>query len=378
MQVDNFSNINNAKITTKHQKQAPKQGVAFRGSFGSAAADTITKTMHGIEKGGFFAEFLVVDALGMIFPRVFQALNRNKEELGHPNYAAATEEFLREAITGPSMLLIPLGILAGSGKMLGKSSKIARQTLGDFKNLTLKACEKFTKDGNKEGLNKLFYSELFDKAASNIKKAPQDALKEVKEHFVDNMLKLEEHSSANDGFVKGLKARYTSIAKKLTGQHVEQGKASTIKSQLTESLADLNKKYGEVGASTQISISNEAGKSKGIGDIIDDAINFSQDSLKTIKEKATSSNYEAVINSVHKLKDNARKVVNALTYGAVAGFLVYVPKIYMRNKEFPGLAGLKQEGNTLATPSQEAATPKKEIASARALDFLRKMNGAAR
>ena len=59
---------------TNHNKQEPKQQ-SFTGSF-----NPVILLMDGIEKGGFAATFIAQDGIGMVAPRIYEGLNRNRKE----------------------------------------------------------------------------------------------------------------------------------------------------------------------------------------------------------------------------------------------------------------------------------------------------------
>src|ERR1035437_67005 len=82
----------------------------------------VITTMDAIERGGTFASFVTQDFLGAILPRPLAGLTRNKKEnQGKVNTKFALKEVIREFITGPSMFIIPMGILHVTKKYVGKS-----------------------------------------------------------------------------------------------------------------------------------------------------------------------------------------------------------------------------------------------------------------
>ncbi len=369
MNVDSVAH-NRVTANKINLKQRPQ--VNFKGGLNSVAdtaTDVITKSMKSIEKGGFFAEFLAIDFFGMILPRVFQALNRNKEELGHLNYDAATEEFLREILTGPGMLLIPLTVLATSGKTIGNSAKISRNVICEMEDVTKNACKRFTKEGNKKELNRIFYEELFNKCTKDVEASPVNA-KKAQKQFVEKLIKLEEECSQNNGFLKNVANRYKNVVKKLSGQEIPVDRTKVLKGELTGLLTNYRQQHGLVQSSTEMKISKEV--TRGVGDLIDDAVNFASDSIKRVKQSISSENIESVVSKVVKRADNSRKFVTGTAFAGIVAFLYIVPKIYIRNKEYPGSAGLENKG---AKSNQKINLNELPLASARAMEFLRKMSG---
>ena len=102
---NNFNgNINYSGIHDNKYKK--NDTTSFRGLDGVVVA-----TMDAIERGGTAASFTIQDMLGTNIPRTLTALDRNREELGHPNYAHAGEVAIREFVTGPLLFLVPAAIL---------------------------------------------------------------------------------------------------------------------------------------------------------------------------------------------------------------------------------------------------------------------------
>jgi len=154
MKVNNLQGV--AYRNTLHKKL---QKPTFRGVL-ATIGNANKNAMQYLERGGFFAEFCLMDMCGMVLPRVYQGFQRNKEELGHLNYQAGMEEFLREFITGPSMFLIPIGAVILAGKMLGKGTQINFKLLNkfsdSFKELGAKVAKKALPKTRKEFAGKLF------------------------------------------------------------------------------------------------------------------------------------------------------------------------------------------------------------------------------
>src|SRR5574344_857880 len=84
----------------------------------------IVRMMEAIGVGGVCASFLIQDFGGMGVPRVWRGLHRNEKETGHLNYAFATQEFLREAISGPATFIVPAIVLAAANHSAGKTVNI--------------------------------------------------------------------------------------------------------------------------------------------------------------------------------------------------------------------------------------------------------------
>ncbi|UKI42640.1 MAG: hypothetical protein L6V95_07140 [Candidatus Melainabacteria bacterium] len=84
---NNFNgNLNYSGMPKKEYKKDTR--TSFKGVDGVVVA-----TMDAIERGGMAASFTIQDMFGTNIPRTLTALDRNREELGHPNYAHMPEKW---------------------------------------------------------------------------------------------------------------------------------------------------------------------------------------------------------------------------------------------------------------------------------------------
>jgi len=281
------------------------------------AVNLIDKIQRKIETGGFIFEFLVVDFVGMVIPRTYQAYHRNEKELGHPNYAAAKEEFTREILSGPSMFLIPLGFLAASKKMFGSASHVKLDTLKKFKEITGGLINK-TKNNN-------LANNFYNKVVENI--YGSKITKETKDAIVKDFLKLHNASP----------------------KEVKQ-----LSSKVAETLISTNKKIGtdkRLGISLADSSKiNLDGMTKNVGDFVEECRNYSSDVINTVSASGKDANGQ-LIDKIHGFKEGARKLITTTAIVTLSAFLYCLPKIYQQSKEYPGLDGLANK----QTPNKEVA-----------------------
>ena len=117
----NKININN-NIRTKNNP-------TFKGgldSFCLGVADLI-------ENGGLAISFTFQDMLGTNLPRPIMGLRRNtKENKGEKNLKFAAKELVREMLTGPSMFLIPMGMLGVGKRIIGKTIDVPMKFIKSF------------------------------------------------------------------------------------------------------------------------------------------------------------------------------------------------------------------------------------------------------
>jgi len=311
-------------ITEKREYKNPAFGASLPVKEGigkkalNCTLNIVDKIQKYIESGGFIREFLIVDFAGMVIPRTYQAYHRNEKELGHPNYAAAKEEFTREILSGPSMFLIPFAFLVASKKMFGSASHVKLDTLKKFKEITGKVVDKIatshpegTPRNDSCGLAKNFYTEVVDRIYGS------KITKEAKNSIVGDFVNL--HNAASKNEVKELSSK------------------------VTETLTSTNKKIGNdkklgisMADSSKISLD---GMTKNVGDFVEECRNYSSDVINAVSVAGKDANGQ-LINKIHDFKEGARKLLTTTAVGTMSAFLMYIPKLYSQNKEYPGLAGL--------------------------------------
>ena len=123
MQINKITLIpnNNNKNTLKNAGNNNKNSKSFKGF-----VDTLSLGVaNAIENGGLAVSFTLQDMLGTNLPRPIMGLRRNaKENKGQNNFNFAAKEMVREFLTGPSMFLIPMGMLKIGKKVFGKTINV--------------------------------------------------------------------------------------------------------------------------------------------------------------------------------------------------------------------------------------------------------------
>lgn len=288
--------------------KAARSGV----SFGSAKS-TITKTFDFIDRKGFFTEFLIVDSLSLIIPRIIIGLNRDKDETGHLNYKAGIEETGREVISGPSMFLIPIGMFTAL-KHIAPAAKIPRLNMNEI-SCTMEDVVKETSDlkilNNKEKLNKNLAEKLFDKAFGDFKLNDKNKLKS---EFVELLNKPKEKMADFKNLI--VRINNSNKAKITLDTETLNINKTQIKS---EFLFEDYKHYSD--------------------DIIDkfSKQNFVKDAIQNSKDSA--------IGFLEKLQKNRRGIRAATSFAsylAVGGFLLILPKLYLQSKISPAMESAKR------------------------------------
>ena len=129
-----------------------------------------------IENGGLAVSFTLQDMLGTNLPRPIMGLMRNsKENKGQTNKKFAAKELVREMLTGPSMFLIPMGMLGVGKRTLGKTVNTPMKFIKDFGQIhAAKPLNEAGKAISKEG----FFTNAFTEIIKNAKlKAENTAIK---------------------------------------------------------------------------------------------------------------------------------------------------------------------------------------------------------
>lgn len=270
-------------------------------SFGSIKGG-IANTVDSVMSRGFFAEFFIIDLISMIAPRILIGLDRDKEKTGKTNYKAGAEEAGRELISGPSMFLIPMGIFEAV-KRFTPASKIPTKTVsGLFDSMKSVVGENSYVEslGDKNQLSKKITDALFEKSFSHYEVEGKDSYKD----------KFSEILNRED--VKGREAR---------NAHAEELEKLVVeiknKHKLSDAAIDAHKiKIGEAEVSPK--------------HLIEDFKNFKKDVISSFVEKSGKTLKEIQAN-----RKFIRTSAATLSFFAVGGFLLYLPRLYQRGKISP-------------------------------------------
>lgn len=294
----------NSKNMSSTRLNSPGQKVSF-GSWRGG----IAKAMDGIERRGFFTEFLIVDLLSMIVPRVWIGLNRDREKTHKLNVKSGAEEAGRELISGPSMFLIPMGIFEVI-KRFAPTAKLTKETMHDFYGIAQNILRETGSDSDLNAKNypKLVADKVFDKAFAGM-----DVTKEQKDRFIE-----------------------------ILNRENVSNKASRHKR-----LGDLEQLVSEIKNSQKVAQTDAKNIKIGSGlspkELIEDFTHFRKDVLENFSLKDFMSKPIAEIKAEGKkyleeslkLRKNIRLRGAILSYLSVGGFLLYLPRLYQRGSTSP-------------------------------------------
>lgn len=328
MSIKAINSVNTVKYNQNNRDKNNQP--SFKGSF-----NPVVTVMDAIERGGFIAGFLAQDGLGMVVPRIYEGLNRNRpkdengKKTGPLNWEFARREGIREILSGPSAYFIPLGILTILKKTSGTANNVHVSHINVLgNNFATYAAKNPEQLQNAVEFKKGYYAQVFENALSNStdKNLQGEELKQTAQKLADKLVESETKRANKDK--KG--------AKKL--------------------LAEITEEFRQIRKSTTAASSNEfaaileiEGKDKKLGTsisrLVQSMTDYSQDALDKVNKhlkKNASANIDDYIKKFNLHRSGTRVLANLGMWGAVVGFYTLIPKLYnMGLKGDPGLKGLE-------------------------------------
>lgn len=315
MKTPSITNSNYSTNLKRNLNQAPDvqatptTSIPAKGdqvSFKGGVKDGLTSAFKFIDDKGFFVEFLIVDTISMILPRILVGLNRDKDKTGKLNYKAAKEEAGREILSGPSMNLIPMGILA-IASALKPASKMERATLDGFRPHMESVIAELPKDKltDKVAIQKGLADKLFDEIFG--KDANIEEIKKSKNDFADKL------------------AKATSEATPKIFENKDKNAYCIAQNEFDTLVDKLNNMRKEAPANAKSVSVNEDGNTA--TKLFDDFRKYSSDIIeKFVKEPDKKDFIKTLTESRQKIK-----TATALSaFFAVGSFLLVLPKIYQQ------------------------------------------------
>jgi len=290
----------------------------------------------------FFLQFMIVDTLSMIIPRVVIGLNRDREKTGKLNIKAGAEEAGRELLSGPNMGLIPMGILAAVSHF-APASHMHTDTLSALtQNMSSVVSDiKGVKELNNKNLNKKLAEKMFEDAfgddkqfkfnneSKNVLKSKFVALLEEAPTFDFKMFRNKEYSAKASEF--------ESLVKEIHNLNtvIQPSDTNTIKLSLTKLVNNKETKiFNSVGSK----------------EFFKDFRNYSKDIVaKFIKENCSNvsldkckSHSVEFLNKMQKVRTKIKISTVIAAFFAVGLFLINLPKVYQRGKISPAQESAKR------------------------------------
>lgn len=332
--------INSSIGAQQHHKLNDKnsQHPTFAGSF-----NPVVTVMDAIDKGGFAASFIAQDGIGMVAPRIYEGLNRNRQtdengkKTGPLNWEFARREGIREILSGPSAFLIPLGILTIIKKASGTANNVHVDHINILgKNFSDFAVKNPTQLKNPAEFKKGYYAQVFENIFNN----STDKSFNVKEkalHFADKLVEAETKRVNKDRKGAGkiqseLIEEYMKIRKQFASPSSDElgvilkseEKNKTVNSNIKRIIQSLSDYSGDALAKTNKYISSQSGH--------------------TAEELAKDGSLAKYVKNFNLHRAGTRVLSNFGMWGAVVAFYTLIPKLYnMGLKHDPGLKGLESE-----------------------------------
>lgn len=328
------STINIAKHNNlKEQNQQKHQQTSFTGSF-----NPVVTLMDAIDKGGFAASFIAQDGIGMVAPRIYEGLNRNREKdengkkIGPLNWEFARREGIREILSGPSAFLIPMGIMAIIKKTSGTANNVHVshiEALGqNFADYAAKHPDQLK---NSSEFKKGYYAQILENALENSTDETfnGEQLKEKAKSFAEKLVDSEEKRANKD-----------------------KKNANKLQAEIVDEYMKLRKQYSAPSGNELAVSLKVSGKDKPLGtnirQLVQSLTDYSGDALEKVNkhlEKHANGNIDEYIKKFNTHRAGTRVLSNLGMWSAVVGFYTLIPKLYnLGLKHDPGLKGLVEEG----------------------------------
>lgn len=332
--------INSSIGAQQHHKLNDKnsQHPTFAGSF-----NPVVTVMDAIDKGGFAASFIAQDGIGMVAPRIYEGLNRNRQtdengkKTGPLNWEFARREGIREILSGPSAFLIPLGILTIIKKASGTANNVHVDHINILgKNFSDFAVKNPTQLKNSAEFKKGYYAQVFENIFNNSTDKSFN-VKEKAQHFADKLVEAETKRVNKDRKGAGkiqseLIEEYMKIRKQFASPSSDElgvilkseEKNKTVNSNIKRIIQSLSDYSGDALAKTNKYISSQSGH--------------------TAEELAKDGSLAKYVKNFNLHRAGTRVLSNFGMWGAVVAFYTLIPKLYnMGLKHDPGLKGLESE-----------------------------------
>jgi len=375
MSVEAINNTQNI-VRNKQNKTSLKHQQSFTGSL-----NPVVTVMDAIDKGGFMASFIAQDGIGMVAPRIYEGLNRNRERdengkrTGPLNWEFARREGIREILSGPSAYFIPLGLLSLIKKYSGSANNVHADhinTLGDiFVDYASKNKEQLK---NEKAFKTGYYTQVFENILSNSTNGRMagSELKSEAEEFAKNIVDIENLS----------KSKKLKEAKNITRKTVAH-------------FIDIRKANSEASTNTASTVMKLGDKTlnSDIKRMIPSLMDYTNDALEKTNKYISgnlSGDIKEYIKNFNKQRIGTRVLSNLGMWGSVVGFYMLIPKLYnLGLKHDPGLKGLETQKSDEKPENKDAKNPsftggiatlgERAVKGGKLSDFLSRFefNGAA-
>ncbi|MGD9579860.1 MAG: hypothetical protein AB7V50_00670 [Vampirovibrionia bacterium] len=365
------NNNNNSSPSNKYNNNYSNQSIATNDI--SFTGNPIIKGFSVIESNPVLA-LALLDLCGMIAPRTFIDINRNKEELGHLNWDAGRETLMREIFSsgvmffGPGVVFNYLGnkLLENKFNPLGVNTK----AFTDYK--TLSAIEKVTADILKTKTGNISIVELRQEVAKALLNNIQSADKGIKlassEGLVQTLLEEIKNSSSRANIDKIINKAAT-LNPNLDAASVRKGLIIGKNKGVAEFMKSYMPKLVEHLQETEatLNISGTKPVKASINNIIRDIFGATDDVISKAANGAEQIHVDELKSGISNVLKETRRLKVAkvlIPFAVVFAMLTSFPKFsaWLSKKlnggkdVFPGLAGLSKESEDKVSFTNNTAT----------------------
>ena len=340
--------INSSTEVVKHNRsnnQKNQHQQSFTGSF-----NPVVMLMDTIEKGGFAASFIAQDGIGMVAPRIYEGLNRNRKtdengkKTGPLNWEFARREGIREILSGPSVFLIPLGLLSIIKKVSGRANNVDVSHINALgQDFAEYAAANSGKIKDPVDLKKGYYTQVFENALKN---STDDSfrggkLTQTAQKFADTLIEIENKRAGKD----------KKSAKKLLADMFEE-------------YMDIRKAHAPASVDNSAVLFKLSGKDEKLGTSIQrlsqSLSDYTADVLPRVSKltEQTSEKIKQFVTDFNKHRAGTRVLTNFGMWAAVVGFFTIIPKLYnLGIKHDPGLKGLDGAQDNTEADKEKSKNP---------------------
>jgi len=302
---NNINNVNHPNRNSKNQ--------SFRG-----LTDGMVKFWQFIDTHGRAAQFTVEDMCGTNFPRTYKGAMAGYKYTGKINWAALAQEAIREFMTGPTMCLMPVGILALVKHAFGKTSDTHIENIKNLSHI-MSSLEGTTGDELDSSFISAAVKDMLSKTSGQDEVDPKAV-----EKLTSKILEYKKHWD--------LKNLSKAKAKEL---NIERPNGKELKEELakiTDEIQSYVKEHkdsyeGTNFLSAKYSISkNQTGSTKA-ANYVDYIVHYATDFKKTLKDGTS----KVTANAVETFKSGwvAKRFGIIVAMVGITGLAMsYIPKIY--------------------------------------------------
>ena len=321
-------------------------------SFGNAFA---VNFWDAVARGGFASSFVLQDGLGCCVPRTLQDSHRNEEITGKRNWLAAGETAIREFVTGPSMVVIPMGVLAASKKLSGTANEVPMENIAPLSDVMKGVLEKMPVaaggGANKpleyaQSAKKAFYERAF--AMSLGEGGAKGKVSKAAKDLADELVRYDEAPKRN-------------IFQQLLNKDIiKGGKKIRSKDQILDGILTkfTDTKKGLTDVYDSLLTTNMDGalkKPNKISSLVKDFSNFGKDVQKSILRHSKDGvlptgniDFTSFMEEFKLRRIGSKYLTNVLMVLSTALFLTQIPKMYSLSKTNPGTDAFRKDGTEAA------------------------------